>query len=95
MDGGLQTDEGALVWRVPGFGVEVSRFKNQVFGSRAGRGWWIGGRRWRSDPSGKGSHERLTRGTVISTMRRAAHPSGSARCGAGAGCSAMNILISI
>ena len=31
--------------------------------------------------------ERLTRGTVTSTMRRAAHPSGCARCGAGAGCS--------
>ena len=43
-------------------------------------------RRWRSNPSGKCSQERLTRGTVTSTMRRAAHP--SARCGAGAGCSA-------
>ena len=32
--------------------------------------------------------ERLTRGTVTSTMRRAANPSGCARCGAGAGCSA-------
>ena len=32
---------------------------------------------------------RLTRGTVTSTMRRAAHPSGCARCGAGSGCSAM------
>jgi len=31
--------------------------------------------------------ERLTRGTVTSTMRRAAHPSGYARCGGGAGCS--------
>jgi hypothetical protein len=30
--------------------------------------------------------ERLTRGTVTSTMRRAARPSGCARCGAGAGC---------
>ena len=30
-----------------------------------------------------------SRGTAISTMRRAAHPSGCARCGAGAGCSAM------
>ena len=38
------------------------------------------------DPSGKRSQERLTRGTVTSTMRRAAHPSGCARCGAGAGC---------
>ena len=28
-----------------------------------------------------------TRGTVTSTMRRAAHPFGCARCGAGAGCS--------
>ena len=33
--------------------------------------------------------ERLTRGTVTTTMRRAAHPSGCARCGAGAGCSAI------
>jgi len=33
--------------------------------------------------------ERLTRGTVTSTMRRAAHTSGCARCGAGAGCSAI------
>ena len=41
--------------------------------------------RWRSNPSGKCSQERLTRGTVTSTMRRAAHPSGCARCGAGAG----------
>ena len=43
------------------------------------------GRRWRSNPSGKCSQERLTRGTVTSTMRRAAHPSGCA----GAGCSAI------
>ena len=35
------------------------------------------------------SQERLARGTVTSTMRRAAHPSGCARCGAGAGCSAI------
>ena len=41
------------------------------------------------NPSGKCSQERLTRGTVTSTMRRAAHPSGRARCGAGAGCSAI------
>ena len=46
-------------------------------------------RRWRSTPFGKCSQERLTRGTVTSTMRKAAHPSGCARCGAGAGCSAM------
>jgi len=46
-------------------------------------------RRWRSNPSGKCSQERLTRGTVTSAMRRAAHPSGCARCGAGAGCSAI------
>jgi len=39
--------------------------------------------------SGKCSHERLTRGTVTSTMRRAAHLSVCARCGAGAGCSAI------
>ena len=35
------------------------------------------------------SQERLTQGTVTSTMRREAHPSGCARCGAGAGCSAV------
>jgi len=46
-------------------------------------------RRWRSNPSGKCSQERLTRGRVTSTMRRAAHPSGCARCGAGDGCSAI------
>jgi len=46
-------------------------------------------RRWRSNPSGKCSQERLARGTVTSTMRKAAYPSGCARCGAGAGCSAM------
>ena len=44
-------------------------------------------RRWKSNPSGKYSQERLTRGTVTTTMRRAEHPSGCARCGAGAGCS--------
>jgi len=33
------------------------------------------------------SQERLTRGTVTSKIRRAAHPSGCAKCGAGAGCS--------
>ena len=33
---------------------------------------------------------RLILGTVTSTMRRASHPSGCARCGAGAGCSAIN-----
>ena len=46
-------------------------------------------RRWRSNPSGKCSQERLTRGTITSTMCRAAHSSGCARCGAGAGCSAI------
>ena len=46
-------------------------------------------RRWRSNPSGKCSQERLARGTVTSTMRRAAYPSGCERCGAGAGCSAI------
>ena len=46
-------------------------------------------RRWRSNPSGKSSRERLTRGTVNGTMRRAAHPSGCAKRGAGAGCSAI------
>jgi len=48
-----------------------------------------GCRRWRSNPSGQCSQERLTQGTVTSTMRRAAHPSGCARCGAGADCSAI------
>ena len=33
----------------------------------------------RSNPSGKCSQERLTRGTVSSDTRRAAHPSGCAR----------------
>ena len=33
--------------------------------------------------------ERLARSTVTSTMRRAAHPSRCARCGAGAGCSSI------
>ena len=47
------------------------------------------GKRWRSNPSGKCSQERLTRGTVTSTMRKAAHPPGCARCVAGAGCSAI------
>jgi len=37
-------------------------------------------RRWRSNPSGKCSQERLTRGTVTGTKCRAAHPSGCARC---------------
>ena len=46
-------------------------------------------RRWRSNPSGKCPPKWLTRATVTSTMRRAAHPSGCARCGAGAGCSAI------
>jgi len=46
-------------------------------------------KRWRSNPSGKFSQQRLTRGAVTSTMRRAAHPSGCARRGAAAGCSAM------
>ena len=47
------------------------------------------GRRWRSNPSGKCLQEQLTRGTDTSTMRKAAHLSGCARCGAGSGCSAM------
>ena len=41
------------------------------------------------NPCGKRSQERLTRGTVTSTMRKTAHPPGCARCGAGAGCSAI------
>ena len=43
----------------------------------------------RANPSRKCSQERLTRGIVTSAMRRAAHPPGCARCGAGAGCSAI------
>ena len=39
-------------------------------------------RRWRSNPSGKSSQERLTRGTVCGTTR--------SMCGADAGCSAIN-----
>ena len=39
-----------------------------------------------ADPDGDGL---ARRGTVSSTMRRAAHLSGGARCGAGAGCSAI------
>jgi len=46
-------------------------------------------RRWRSNISETFSQQRLTRGTVIGTTRRAAHPSGCGRCGAGAGCSAI------
>ena len=46
-------------------------------------------RRWSSNRYGKCSQERLRRGTVTSAMRRAAHPSGCARCGAGAGCLAI------
>ena len=45
-------------------------------------------RRWRSNPSGKCSQARLTRGTVTSATRRVAHPSGCAGCGADA-CSAI------
>ena len=61
----------------------------------AGAGGWPArrracrSRRWRSNQSGKCSQARLTRGTVTSTVRRAAHPSGGARCGAGTSCSAM------
>ena len=43
------------------------------------------GRRRGSNPSGKCSQERLTRGRVTRTMRREAYPYGCARCGAGAG----------
>ena len=41
------------------------------------------------NPSGKCPQERLTRGTLTSTIRKAAFPPGCARCGAGAGCSAI------
>ena len=46
-------------------------------------------RMWRSNPSRKCSQEQLTQGTVTGTMRREAYFSGRARCGAGAGCSAV------
>ena len=54
-----------------------ARSFSQAFlaGSLVSRG--VGCRRWRFNPSGKCSQERLTRGTVTSTMRRAAHPEGS------------------
>ena len=45
--------------------------------------------RWRSNPSGKYSKERLTEGTVNSAMCKAENPPGCARCGAGACCSAI------
>ena len=56
--------------------------------SRAGRVHWRG-RRWRSNPPGSFSQERLTQDTVKSTVRKAAHPPGFSRCDAGAGCSAI------
>ena len=46
-------------------------------------------KRWTSNPPRKYSQERLTRAVVTGTMWRAAHPSGYVRCGAGAGCSAI------
>ena len=46
-------------------------------------------RRCGSNPPEKCSQEWLTWATVSFTMRRAAHPAGCARCGAGAGCSAI------
>ena len=63
-----------------GFGLLRDQVSGLMFRGRC--------RRWRSHPSGKCSQERLTRGTVTSTMRRAAHPSGCARSGAGTSCSA-------
>ena len=45
-------------------------------------------RKWTTNSSGKCSQVRLTQGTVTSTMCKAAHPPGCARCGAGAVCSA-------
>ena len=39
-----------------------------------------GCRRWRSNPSGKFSQERLTRGTVTSEMRKAAHQETQTLC---------------
>jgi len=76
----------------PGFsGQLLARISGQrlaSMGIRDSRSVLGGSRRWRSNPSGKCSQERPTWGTVTSTMRKAAHPSGCARCGAGAGCSA-------
>ena len=66
----------------PPRGARVQYYQSRALTSACGQGC----RTWRSNPSGKCSRERLTRGTVISTMRRAAHPSGSARCGADADC---------
>jgi len=71
---------------------ETSRSDTQprwkcIHGGRGGVN--VGCMRWSSNPSGKCSQERLIRGTVTSTMRRAGHPSGRARCGAGAGCLAI------
>ena len=43
----------------------------------------------RSKPQRPGFRVYGLRGTVTSTMRRAAHSSGCARCGDGAGCSAI------
>ena len=76
-------------FRVQGLGLEVWIFQSLGHGlcvEREGLRIVVGG--------GDRIHpfflqERLSRGTVASTMRRAAHPSGCARCGAGAGCSAI------
>jgi hypothetical protein len=48
--------------------------------------------RWTVDEAGSDLflQERLTRGTVTSTMRMATHSSERARCGAGAGCATIN-----
>ena len=51
-------------------------------------------RRWRSNQSGKCSHERLSRGPAISTMRKAAYPPGCASFGAGAGVRQQNTNLS-
>ena len=67
-------------------GSEGTHLEGWVYG--LGFGLPVGGGD-RIHPSGKFSQERLTRGIVASTMSRAAHPSGCASRGAGAGCSAI------
>jgi hypothetical protein len=78
----------------PGRSSFASGIESNIFQIRGGkkpgqRGVGRDRRWWRSNPSGKCSRDRLTRGTATSTLCGAAHSSGCARCGAGAGCSAM------
>ena len=58
-----------------------TRVRTREAGTREAAGEFGGHcRRWRSNPFGKFSQERLSRGTVTSTMRRAARPAGRAVC---------------